>query len=218
MAMHRGIRGFTLLELLIALSLVALISTLLYSSLRTAAMTWERTKDRSETFEEARLVQEFLNTSLRQAVPVERGGKHQKGLWFDGSARRLEFAGVLPLHRGVGGVYLLRLGVSGFGAHQNLTFRYRLLRDAAARPHPRWQRTKVLLDGLNNVNFSYYGSRKAGSRPVWQADWHAVDHLPQLVRLRYASATEGRVDLILPLEAQRKVPIVALASTPSSAE
>lgn len=210
-------RGFTLIELLVALSLLAFVSVLLYSSLRTGVTVWEHTEKRSQAFERAHLVSDFLQSTVRQAVPVKTADDKRDRVRFNGSATGVEFTGVLPLHRGVGGVYLLRLDVANSGSEEQLVFRYRLLRNAPTS-RTQWHRPKVLLDGLSDVSFAYFGARHPKTPPTWQTEWRAENHLPQLVRIRYTSIAEGKVELILPVEAQMPVPYASLAGSPTGFE
>lgn len=216
MLMQARSRGFTLIELLVALSLLGLVSVLLYSSLRTSAEAWEHSEQRGQALEQASLVRDFLQSSLRQAVPVENADNKRKRVRFDGSATSVEFVGVVPVHRGVGGVYLLRLDVVDSGSNEQLVFSYRLLRDNPAS-RTRWRRPKVLLDGLSDVSFAYFGARRPQTPPGWQSEWRAQDHLPRLVRIQYTSAAAGRVELILPVEARRPVPYGTLAGSQAGA-
>jgi len=43
--------------------------------------------------------------------------------------------------------------------------------------------SEILLDGLESIAFSYFGSDKPGDPPRWQESWENRTRLPQLVRL-----------------------------------
>ena len=72
--MHSAQRGFTLVEMMIALVVLSLISLGTLSAMRTMAMTQERLTATTDRVDELRQVSQFLRASLRQArVPPSSG-------------------------------------------------------------------------------------------------------------------------------------------------
>ncbi|HHX81602.1 MAG TPA: prepilin-type N-terminal cleavage/methylation domain-containing protein [Pseudomonadaceae bacterium] len=72
--MHSEQRGFTLVEMMIALVVLSLISLGTLSAMRTMAMTQERLTATTDRVDELRQVSQFLRASLRQArVPPSSG-------------------------------------------------------------------------------------------------------------------------------------------------
>jgi len=45
----------------------------------------------------------------------------------------------------------------------------------------------VLVEDLDNVEFSYFGSEQPDDTPDWHDDWNIEDRLPLLVRLKINS-------------------------------
>ena len=64
-------RGFTLLEVLVALTLFSLIAMMAYSGLRTGGRTWDANQDRILISEDIRIVQGFLRRYLGE-TPTRR--------------------------------------------------------------------------------------------------------------------------------------------------
>src|SRR5436853_188714 len=62
-------QGFTLLELLIALSLMALVAGVLFGALQLSARSWDAGEERSDRAGQMRLAQELLRTELGGAFP-----------------------------------------------------------------------------------------------------------------------------------------------------
>mgnify|MGYP000517628363 CR=1 FL=1 len=64
-------RGFTLLEMLIALTLMGLLFTALFSAFYTLSRSWDAADSRISQTEDRRLIAEFLRRQLSQAMVVK---------------------------------------------------------------------------------------------------------------------------------------------------
>lgn len=91
--MRRGDRGFTLLELLIALAIVATLLAVAFGGLRVAAAAWRQGEDRAEAHQHVRGVAVVLARALGATYPYRapRGLGPDPVLLFEGTERRLEF-------------------------------------------------------------------------------------------------------------------------------
>jgi general secretion pathway protein J len=89
----RRARGFTLLEVLIALSIVGLLLTIAFSGLRVATAAWRQGEDRVEAHQHVRALALTLSRGLGAAYPY-RGSKTIAPdivTLFDGAADRVAF-------------------------------------------------------------------------------------------------------------------------------
>lgn len=98
----RRARGFTLLEVLIALSIVGLLLTIAFGGLRVAMAAWRQGEDRAEAHQHVRAVAYTLSRALGAAYPYRgtRGLSPDSVVLFGGGDKRLEFvtqAAPLPL-------------------------------------------------------------------------------------------------------------------------
>ena len=94
----RRSRGFTLVELLIALGIVGLLLTIAFSGLRVAMAAWTRGEDRAEAHQHVRAIAFTLARALGAAYPY-RGAKGEAPeviMLFNGAERRLEFVTQAP--------------------------------------------------------------------------------------------------------------------------
>lgn len=115
-------RGFTLLELVIALALISLILLLLFSAFRFSSKVWESVENRVERDSEMRLIYHYLADRVEQArsvkVHLERAGREV--FFFSGHARGVEFVSPMPAHLGSGGLYIIRLQTRESGEDNQL--------------------------------------------------------------------------------------------------
>src|SRR5690606_12773843 len=97
--------GFTLIEVVVALVLLAVILTGLVSALVTFARTGERVDQRTLAGDDVRLVYAFLKQSLEPASPRVRTRPRDSAAvsWLQGTDSELEWLGLMPARHGVGG-------------------------------------------------------------------------------------------------------------------
>jgi general secretion pathway protein J len=91
--MRRAERGFTLLELLLALAIVGALVVIAFSGVRVALAAWRQGEDRAEAHQHIRSVALTLSRSISAAYPYNapRGDTPTPGLLFTGTESRLEF-------------------------------------------------------------------------------------------------------------------------------
>lgn len=185
--------GFTLLEILIAISLVSLIMLVLFSSLRTAAKTWEAGEQQTEQVTDMRVVLDFLRRQLRQAQVVYRSEEGEIRAVFEGDERSLRFVTPIMPHLDQGGLQLVEISsgarsdpVSGREAPMTIRMAaYRpdqtpenMLADAAERD---------LLSEVGQVEFRFFGATGADDEREWREEWRGAQLMPEMVSMTIQS-------------------------------
>src|SRR6185436_4240116 len=97
-AMTRDQRGFTLLELLIALAIIAALLAVAFGGLRVGMAAWRQGEERVESHQHARGIALALARVVAGAYPytATRGEAPDPQLLFLGSATRLELVTQSP--------------------------------------------------------------------------------------------------------------------------
>lgn len=182
--MKRQHAGLTLVEVLVATSLLSLTLLLLNAAFHSVQRASASTTEAAGQLSDLRLVRRFVADQLAQAQPLARREAEGLRMQFAGGEQQLRFVGKLPAHRGEGGLHVIQIGLET-GASPAL-----VLLDSPAEPGmdfhagdhlPLWRRT-VLLDAPGNVRFRYFGAR-ADEPPAWHAQWQGHSQLPELVEL-----------------------------------
>lgn len=222
-------RGFTLVELLIALAMLGLISLLLFSGLRLGSRSWESVERVATQSDALRFAHGFLMRALSQIRRVETAVEAGKMLVFEGDAEHLEFVAPLSDYLGLPGLYVLRLGLEQRGAGRALVLTRWLLHPeilAGGDGVPAWEpltsaggrsfadlpveldtaggafgRT-LLLEDVDAFAVAYYGLADGESEPGWHTDWFGQGKLPTLVRIRLTTTTQTWPELVIALPAQ----------------
>jgi general secretion pathway protein J len=193
--------GFTLLELLIALTLLGLITVMLYGGLHLAIRGAEIGERRAEASEQIRLIQSFIRREVSQVYPLV-WTKDKQRVAFKGRSEALHFAAILPAHRGEGGLYLVSIEAAHSDQGYQLIFSYRLARPEFQNFETAPQKPVVLIQNLENAEFAYYGKRKKEEEARWHNRWGDRKNLPQLVRLRLKTVSLIWPDLVIPIYAK----------------
>lgn len=178
--------GFTLVEIMIALTLFSMILLLLFGSLHTVSRTWQSGLEKIEKNDEIRLVSHFIRRQITQTVPLLWINQDGRRLVFHGEQNELTFTSTLPAHRGGGGLYFMTLKINGTGESKQLDLNYHRANPGISPfdPPPFDEQTQVLLlENIEAINFAYYGQDNPDDGPKWHDNWQSEDTLPKLVRL-----------------------------------
>jgi general secretion pathway protein J len=173
-------RGFTLLELLVAMTLLALLMAALAGGLRFGGRAFEAGELRVDHLERVLVTHGFLRRQLGAAWPLwdEEAGDGGAVL-FEGEADSLRFVAFLPEHLGGGEMHLLVLREERGPLRRDLVLDWEPLRAELAPPH-----TAVLLEDVAEVRFAFRGLRELETAaPPWRERWRDMSALPELVRL-----------------------------------
>jgi general secretion pathway protein J len=94
----RDAAGLTLVEVLIAITILAVIVVLMASALRVGARAWEAGEKRAAAQQELRAIVELLTDALSGAFPYQGrvGEGEERGILFVGEADEVRFVTSLP--------------------------------------------------------------------------------------------------------------------------
>ena len=180
---QRAADGFTLLELLVAMTLVGLILALLLGGLRLGSRVWERSAAEVERRIQLQLVQDLLRRQLEQAKAgkgEEAAREPRPGL--RGSADAMSFISSEPAQQLAGGLYLVSLQLEETSGNLVATWRdwpphVQGVAEALAVSQ------RVLLRGVHRMVISYLGRESEDATSSWRNHWKKSESLPALIRI-----------------------------------
>lgn len=174
--------GFTLVELLIAFSLLGLIALMSLGSLQFGARVWDRTSDGNEADTRVRAVQQLIRRQLSQAVervPVaEQTGASEQRIPLIGTSDSMTFIAPLPAARDVGSLFRQSLQTSGEDADRRLVLSWH-----EAEGEKEASMVTTLLSDVAQVTFAYLGRTDGRNDVLWQDRW-LEKRLPRLIRVQ----------------------------------
>jgi general secretion pathway protein J len=187
---RRAQGGFTLIELVVAMVLLGTMMTLLYSGLTFALRSWDAGDANGRRAADRRLGENFLRRELTEVFPMRWKDPSMAivRFAFDGGDQALRFVSSRPAGVAQGGLALVGIDVEDDPKRprtRNLVMR-RALADpdaidftplAAAEP-------SILVEDVDRVAFSYYGSENDFTEPAWVDRWPYPSRIPALVRVK----------------------------------
>lgn len=176
-------RGFTLLELVIAVSLIGMIMLLAYSGMRVALGSWSQAEVTIRNEEELRLVHGLLWRQLSQAHFSAHQSATTSHADFIGTHQRLEFVAPAPgAHVGGGGHYRYVLEfVPDEDGGTNLRLSYTAATSNSR--HASEANTRILVEQIEGGGFAYFGATDKLHTAAWHDHWQQQSAPPRLVKV-----------------------------------
>jgi general secretion pathway protein J len=183
----RGARGFTLLELLIAITLLGLLAGLLFGGLSFGVRVWEKGDAELEKMAELQIAQGLIRRLVSRALLSDLAeGEDSDAAIFEGTADALRFVGPAPAQSLPGGLYRLSIRADDVSGKRRLVMSWWPLdpdeREPAAGDD---ENVVVLVENIADVSFGFFGAADADRNgdPRWRDRWENMPGLPLLVRI-----------------------------------
>jgi general secretion pathway protein J len=194
-------RGFTMVELLVAITLLGLLMAALFGGLRLGTRVWERADVRLEAAIRLQIIQDFIRQRLaemlpRQTMPPKPDEVGVSEPLFLGTASAVRFASVMPEHLGAG-FYIMELAWAESDHPEdsgNLVLRWRPFELNGQPAEDVEPEERMLIQGVQALELSYFGSIDPEQPPGWWQAWESQPELPRLIRLqmRFAENDQRR--------------------------
>ena len=181
----KSLRGFTLIEILIAMTLLSIMVLLLFSSLKMAADSWNAGERRTLDVNKKAVVYQFFKQRLTTIRPLlspsnqltNAAGTAQQPL-FLGSPQSVRFVAPLPYSSGRKGLQIFEVGLNPENTSVLMVALSPYQQLNAVEP----ERT-ILLTHIKAFLFSYFGQIDQNSPATWQNSWVGSVLLPKLIKV-----------------------------------
>ena len=186
--------GFTLLELLVAFALSALLIAILGGGIRFGTRVWEISRVRSEAVTETLAIRRFLRERLLAARAVKRGGEGagQKAMAFHGTRSGLALVTEMPSYVARGGLYRVELRTEDVADGPALVMNWWPFGGEKGGPGSGRRR---LLEGVKDIQISFFGDPENAGDGRWLEDWPEDNAaMPKLVSVKLAFRDEDPRD------------------------
>ena len=206
-----GRSGMTLIEILVAVTLLGILSVGLVTALQVTAGAWSsarntRSQDRGIANANALLHAQFAGVTPVIPQMMSRQLRVPRGPFFQGEPTSMRFVSSYSMTEGVrGGLQIVELQVSPGDEGMRLLLTQspyqgplsigRFVVGVEQLPDPSARRvlftplrpradSLIVADRLSAVNFSYLrGARRRGEPDVWVSVWDYPQQLPQAIRV-----------------------------------
>ena len=191
--------GFTLVELLVSMAVLALVALTMVAGLRFVMQAVASTDTRREGLEELTLGLSVLRGELERAEPLMVKIGNRDLVMFSGLGDRLRFANVEPAYL-AGPPYL---AYEYAVTPDSGAYRIDLRRVAIDPNEPDLavvedSEPRTILRVTQPLRFTYWGQLRQRDAPAWHEEWPPGPRLPEAIRLA-AGEDPGWPDLVVPL-------------------
>jgi type II secretory pathway component PulJ len=198
--------GMSLLEVLIAFSLVSLLFVALFSSFNTVARSWESAEKRITKNEDRQLISAWIRNQLQQMMVLrlksdEDEGEKKKNYTFIGQEKSIRFTAPLKALKEKGGIYFIEFFIEKNDKHTSLSMRY-----APYRPDVTWEaafanaQTVPIYQNFHHLEFSYLVTETSEDKSRWLKSWSSINSYPLLLKISAeAPESEPWADIVVEL-------------------
>jgi hypothetical protein len=185
-ASTHGERGLALIELLVALVLLALMSTLLLAALSTGRQVLD-VSERRQSEPSSSATEALLRDLFDGARALPPLTADQQTPMFVGKVDQATFLAVIEKRGHYAGLYRVTIGLSPKTASSPVSL------DVVLEAHRPGQTIRtaalattrvVVLKDVKSVTLNYFGSIAPNRLPQWHAAWTDPQRLPQLISLK----------------------------------
>lgn len=180
-AARHGEAGFTLMEVLVAMTLLALLMVALSGSIAFVGRSWDKGWQTSESSAALSRVEGTVRNLIERSFPVSTRREKKDEFLFDGTADSLRLVAYSAPGGAGGGLYVQEIVANGAGGQRQLVYRRYPFRSNGTAPDQ--VNEAPLLSGNLKIAFSYYGSPQPSMQPSWLKSWSTHRTLPNLIRL-----------------------------------
>jgi general secretion pathway protein J len=176
-----GEQGLTLIELLLSLAILAVLTGFLAGGLSMARRAFDADRaNRIATGSNAAI--QTISNLIGSALPIPASpGDQVASVMFDGRQEAMVFVGLSEGRSLRGGPHKISLRRNG----SDLVVDVIASPAGANKDAPEPPSTMVVvLSGVSEIHFEYFGKIDPAALPGWRTDWSRAQHLPDLVSLR----------------------------------
>jgi general secretion pathway protein J len=190
----RAADGFTLLEMLLAISLLSLITSSILGGVHLGRRAWESARA-SDAIDDIETAARAISAQLSKAYPVLQGRSN--------APPAVAVQGAMNAWRAItlseggaqwGGLILTDIGAVDSPNGADLAVWTRVYREDEGLSPPREEmRMTTVLRDLAYFQLSYFGSMEKDRPAVWSDSWINRAELPLLVSLKIGAKRLGRI-------------------------
>ena len=201
MKFGKDLRGFTLIEVMLAMTLLSIIMILLTSALTISAQSWDVGEDKIAQADEIALVYNFFQRQLVSARPLWQDvpatdpesslQDSPRTFSFQGSSSSLQFVSAFPASAARAGLQLFTIEKAQSQDRENAII-VTIIPFFPAAEGAVWEpEHEILIDRVRSFELAYFGRDDESGTRFWHDDWLDRKTLPSLVSIRITRDDEA---------------------------
>lgn len=176
--------GYTLVEILLALTLMSMLLALAYGGLRASTRAVDKGQAILQDSSSIRMAHQFVRKQLNQMLPLvfEANEDQSEQTVFMGGPDWIRFVAPMPGYLGFGGPQVQELAIVTDGERRSLVLSHALLQ--GFEEQNLYERLPVLLlDDIEGGEFRFLGRDEEDQLTGWVSTWENPGLLPEAVSL-----------------------------------
>jgi len=210
-------RGFTLIEVMVAFTVLGFILIIIFGVFRLGLSAWEKGESIKEEYQKVRIISQLISRQIKSIVPYKIKTQKAEGdyLAFEGKAHSLKFVSALPLkaRQPEGFVYAVyEFKEGGREGGRFVLYEERALNRDFMEENPKEELGVSLLEEISDLRFEYYQEEDPEKEQAsgWLTEWNAKEKRELPIALRMTLIyKKGNGE-------KEESPIILLASLPSN--
>lgn len=194
-------KGFTLLELIISITLVALIVTISLGGLRLSFSSVDKAEQKTEYLERIRSSLFIINTQLQSLAYVLKQEDNERVNYLKGDSQHLEFVSNTSFLDRYGGFVLV-----SYTVRQDSQGKYELYASEKLINHDEGV-TVLLLKGLDRIYFQYQYGAETEEQIAWHDEFKEKTGTPFSIKVTLVEGTRS-YSLEIPVRSFRKTEVI----------
>lgn len=204
-AINSAPRGFTLIEVMLAILLLSVLLAAAFGGIRSAVKGMHIGENLMDRTNRLRVAQEFIRHQLSRTLPLPFGQEKGTGknLLFEGKRDLIRFVAPMPGYLSNGGAYVQTLELTNTRSGKQLLFNHWMLNGYDADKLRKGESEPVvLMDMVDSGKFEYRKLDDQGELEDWSDDWDDPGLTPVMIRIELKMRKEALVgwpDMDIPL-------------------
>ena len=177
--------GFTLLEIIVVMTMLSLIMVMIYGGIQTSRKISEKGLKRINATNEIRVVSELIRRQVSRILPMAFKQEDEAFVIFEGDDRHIMYVSPMPGYLGNGGPHVQLIEIVNAKGGKILQFSHWLLNDSLEEGgfEDSDQEPVVLLENIRDAEFSFVKLDEEGELGDWENQWEETENTPLMVKL-----------------------------------
>lgn len=189
--------GFTLIEVLLATMLLAVLLAAAFGGIRSSVKGMEAGEALIDRTNRLRVAQEFIRHQISRILPLPFGEQEggEGNLLFQGDRDFMRFVAPMPGYLSNGGAYVQTLELANTRNGRQLLFTHAMLNGFDLdKLNKSDSEPVILMDQVESGTFEYRKLDDQGELEDWSDDWDEEGSTPVMVRIRLKMRPQALVD------------------------
>ena len=184
-----SVEGFTLIELMIAVTILGVVTLIVASALHLGARAWEKGTEKDDRIQATQVVFGILKGQIASALPYETIIDGKTSFFFKGDDKQLQYVSMTSLYSGKSyGNVIVTYRVSEMEKKKILEVLEQRIVSADLKDdstHEEANTWRTLAENLNGFSFEYAGCPEPNDGLSWVEQWDSNEQggVPAAVKI-----------------------------------